>query len=610
MCHKCTALGRAVTALYGQQRVPVHVQGDGNCLFHAVSRALIGFETLYHVLRTKVFQELRDNRAWYVEHTFFGSAELFDSDIARAELSGVWAPVTHLVALATVIKRPIALLCSLADMRGSAEAAGCAVYLPARHAAAECCSNPLLLAWSSGEHNHYVPLCRNKAAGHPAAPTLPAACRPQRGVPPGFNVEAYIPVGCWCLTGTRVEQLPANALVQAGQYERFQQRLVERATQHAIGALNALQPVEAVTALTADSFMSDAQADTGLLALSACISLEATRRYCLLSTGERDAFMDGVCAVQFDALARGVASPVSRAALHVGLLKEIRLKLCELLATMQTHASALPTAGLRINIGLVEEALDAAEADLDLALLRATFAAVSDAMQQEQPRLQRTPSAAVSTQELLQRVVAHAYSPPPRFVPPPRVDGCVARDAPSTQRAALTRCSSTATVAAVTAAHPMQPLRSTTSWPTGEPAGAGATGAGPAGEAHGMALGPAKSAPAGMLKRLFSASEQAAAATESVVEKRLRALQRQGSNVDARTPMAELFELPPPPPRGGDAANEAEAAPVTLPEPTADDEDAETRDLHAALLLSMMPADNCKAPPPGDDNQKDHDSRC
>ena len=24
MCHKCTALGRAVTALYGQQRVPVH----------------------------------------------------------------------------------------------------------------------------------------------------------------------------------------------------------------------------------------------------------------------------------------------------------------------------------------------------------------------------------------------------------------------------------------------------------------------------------------------------------------------------------------------------------------------------------------------------------
>ena len=111
-------------------------------------------------------------------------------------------------------------------------------------------------------------------------------------------------------------------------------------------------------------------------------------------------------------------------------------------------------------------------------------------------------------------------------------------------------------------------------------------------------LGAANSAPAdGALKRLFSASEQEAAAAEHVREKRIRALQRQGSNVDARTPLAQLLDMPPPP-SSADAATAAEDEAFQLValllEPTADDEDADTRDLHAALLLSMMP--------PADDN--------
>ena len=43
---------------------PIKVEGDGSCLFHAVSRALLGTETFYHVLRRKCAEELEANKAW------------------------------------------------------------------------------------------------------------------------------------------------------------------------------------------------------------------------------------------------------------------------------------------------------------------------------------------------------------------------------------------------------------------------------------------------------------------------------------------------------------------------------------------------------------------
>lgn len=44
---------------------PFKVEGDGSCMFHAVSRALFGSETFYHVLRRKCAEELEANKAWY-----------------------------------------------------------------------------------------------------------------------------------------------------------------------------------------------------------------------------------------------------------------------------------------------------------------------------------------------------------------------------------------------------------------------------------------------------------------------------------------------------------------------------------------------------------------
>ena len=40
--------------------VPVHADGDGHCLVHAISRCLVGRELFWHALRTNLHQHLRD----------------------------------------------------------------------------------------------------------------------------------------------------------------------------------------------------------------------------------------------------------------------------------------------------------------------------------------------------------------------------------------------------------------------------------------------------------------------------------------------------------------------------------------------------------------------
>ena len=49
--------------------VPVRVTGDGNCLFHAVSRALVEYmyPTSNKSLRARAAAELLSNKSWYAE---------------------------------------------------------------------------------------------------------------------------------------------------------------------------------------------------------------------------------------------------------------------------------------------------------------------------------------------------------------------------------------------------------------------------------------------------------------------------------------------------------------------------------------------------------------
>ena len=46
----------------GQQcLVPVHADGDGHCLVHAISRCLVGRELFWHALRTNMMVCSMDN---------------------------------------------------------------------------------------------------------------------------------------------------------------------------------------------------------------------------------------------------------------------------------------------------------------------------------------------------------------------------------------------------------------------------------------------------------------------------------------------------------------------------------------------------------------------
>lgn len=415
--------------------MPILVEGDGNCLFHAVSRALIGHETLYAVLRQAVANELATNRDWHVENVFSGAAEVFDDEMQLASENGTFVPVQHLVALANVIKRPIVLLSSLEEMRLHPEAVGAAVYLPARLDPALCCPNPLLLAWSSPARNHFVPLCRTR--GGPAAPTLPPACRPPLGAclpngHPDFSVERYIPVGYWCLTSTTDEQLPQHALAKSGKYQTFQPRLVQRTAELACATLTAADPVAAATAMVADDFTKTATG--GMLAVAACAVLEASRQFYLRSTGGGvpNALFDGICGPEYSKLLAALPR-LPAAALRVCVAKEVRDLMCILGIKRQLDADV---ASSEVQRWLVQQLMQDAQYDLneaedDLAVcLIETLAAAAQAQAAQAAQAQAAHAARLercasdTTRSLLQRLASESR-PHPRWAPLVRCVACL-----------------------------------------------------------------------------------------------------------------------------------------------------------------------------------------
>jgi len=68
----------------------VHVDSDGNCLHHAVSRAIFGREVFYAEIRAQVAAELEAHAAWYLQHVYMGSDVDFQADLSDARTSGEW----------------------------------------------------------------------------------------------------------------------------------------------------------------------------------------------------------------------------------------------------------------------------------------------------------------------------------------------------------------------------------------------------------------------------------------------------------------------------------------------------------------------------------------
>ncbi|XP_068605344.1 deubiquitinating protein VCPIP1 [Brachionichthys hirsutus] len=181
--------------------IPVHVDGDGHCLVHAVSRALVGRELFWHALRENLKQNFKQNLGRYkaLFHDFIDVAEWEDiineCDPLFVPPEGVPLGLRniHIFGLANVLHRPIILLDSLSGMRSSGDYS--ATFLPGLVAEEQCrgrdgeLNKPICIAWSSSGRNHYIPLVGIKDT---LLPQLPARLLPKAWGVPQELIRKYV----------------------------------------------------------------------------------------------------------------------------------------------------------------------------------------------------------------------------------------------------------------------------------------------------------------------------------------------------------------------------------------------------------------------------------
>uniref|UniRef100_A0A3Q3GFR1 Deubiquitinating protein VCPIP1 n=1 Tax=Labrus bergylta TaxID=56723 RepID=A0A3Q3GFR1_9LABR len=195
--------------------IPVHVDGDGHCLVHAVSRALVGRELFWHALRENLKQNFKQNLDRYkaLFQDFIDAAEWEDiineCDPLFVPPEGVPLGLRniHIFGLANVLHRPIVLLDSLSGMRSSGDYS--ATFLPGLVAEEQCrgkdgkLNKPICIAWSSSGRNHYIPLVGIKNS---VLPKLPARLLPKAWGIPQELIRKYIklePDGSCVIGGDR-----------------------------------------------------------------------------------------------------------------------------------------------------------------------------------------------------------------------------------------------------------------------------------------------------------------------------------------------------------------------------------------------------------------------
>jgi len=183
--------------------IPVHVDGDGHCLVHAVSRALVGRELFWHALRENLKQNFKQNLDRYkaLFQDFIDAAEWEDiineCDPLFIPPEGVPLGLRniHIFGLANVLHRPIVLLDSLSGMRSSGDYS--ATFLPGLVPEEQCKgkdgqpNKPICIAWSSSGRNHYLPLVGVKDTTL-LLPKLPARLLPKAWGVPQDLIRTYI----------------------------------------------------------------------------------------------------------------------------------------------------------------------------------------------------------------------------------------------------------------------------------------------------------------------------------------------------------------------------------------------------------------------------------
>nr|XP_042895383.1 deubiquitinating protein VCPIP1 [Parasteatoda tepidariorum] len=186
----------------GEERlVPIYTDGDGHCLVHAISRALLGRELFWHPLRCCLKKHFENNLNNYQElfkdfvepEDWRAIIEESDPEFKppEGELHGLRN--VHIFGLANVLKRPIILLDSLECMKKCGDYS--ALFLPGFIPPEDCrgkdntLNKPICIAWSSFSHNHYIPLVGVQKR---PLPVLPRSLIPKVWGMPQTEFENYI----------------------------------------------------------------------------------------------------------------------------------------------------------------------------------------------------------------------------------------------------------------------------------------------------------------------------------------------------------------------------------------------------------------------------------
>ena len=112
--------------------VPIHADGDGHCLVHAISRALVGRELFWHALRVNLGQHFRDNIEKY-KQLFQNFVDCDEWDDIINECDPYYIPPEgepiglrniHIFGLANILHRPIILLDSKSGMQSFGDYSG------------------------------------------------------------------------------------------------------------------------------------------------------------------------------------------------------------------------------------------------------------------------------------------------------------------------------------------------------------------------------------------------------------------------------------------------------------------------------------------------------
>ncbi|XP_019851334.1 PREDICTED: deubiquitinating protein VCIP135-like isoform X2 [Amphimedon queenslandica] len=182
--------------------VPIHADGDGHCLVHAISRCLVGRELFWHALRTNMQSHLKSHHDWYVSKLKGFS---YDEDWAEiiSEADPDYEPPpgvsiglrnVHIFALANVLRRPIIVLDGNTGIASDSEYS--CIFLPSFYKREECLSpgstllnSPITIAWSNSGYNHFVPLVPIKDK---PLPRLPSHFRPNVWCEPEETLLQYV----------------------------------------------------------------------------------------------------------------------------------------------------------------------------------------------------------------------------------------------------------------------------------------------------------------------------------------------------------------------------------------------------------------------------------